>query len=186
MAKFFLKLALRYYIFVSVVCALFFNWQYFQDQGQARWIKYGLIPSTVRALVWPLYYKSTIGKLIWTQEELANAQHFVSSTKLDVQATQIINQGLGGSGDSLKDFKNLRKSAFMEALQVRDDVLEKALEGMSIPYRQLFQKGLELELKGINTHDTHAQAEGEALHDQWVQWISTHGSKMKIPTFTLL
>lgn len=76
----------------------------------------------------------------------------------------------------------LHGDAVVEMIQqVRDDVLEKALPGLSVPYRLLFQRSLELQVRNLERGDIGAEMTGSALHDEWVDWIAAPGREVRIP-----
>ena len=64
---------------------------------------------------------------------------------------------------------------------VRDDVLEKATEGLSVTYRQLYQRSLELQIRNLEVGDNNAALEGSRLHDQWVDWIAPRQKRFRVP-----
>ena len=75
----------------------------------------------------------------------------------------------------------LRKLAFAEARLVRDDVLEKALPGLSRAYRQWYERSLELRIHNLEVGDVVAEVEGSRLHDQWVDWITPRQRQIRVP-----
>jgi hypothetical protein len=68
-----------------------------------------------------------------------------------------------------------------EARLVTDDVLEKAMAGLSVPYRQLYQRSLELQIRNLEAGDIDAEIEGSRLHDQWVDWIAPRQKRFRVP-----
>jgi len=70
--------------------------------------------------------------------------------------------------------------ALDEAKLVRDDVLEKAYPGMSKPFRDKFQRSLELQIRNLEHGDAAAEIAGSFLHDEWVDWINVRRREIKI------
>lgn len=84
----------------------------------------------------------------WTAEELANASHFFAAAEADIAATEVLNSaGAAGTlseGDRLQIIAHKRQ-ALQHARAIRDDVLEKAMPGLSGPFREKFERSLELQ-----------------------------------------
>ncbi len=120
----------------------------------------------------------------WTAEEKENALHYLRSSQADLAAVKANNQ-LGESGprempeDAYRYVLTQKKMALEEAKLVRDNVLEKACPGMSVPFRQKYQRSLELQIRNLETGDVQAEIMGSALHDEWVDWINAR--RVKIP-----
>jgi hypothetical protein len=122
------------------------------------------------------------GSSEWTSEEKANALHYLRAAEADIAASQLVNQRGGPDiTAAVPEILRLKRTALMEAQQVRDSVLEKALPGLSEPYRLLFQRSLELQIRNLERGDLEAEITGSALHDEWVDWISAPGREVRIP-----
>jgi hypothetical protein len=80
-----------------------------------------------------------------------------------------------------REVGGLWKTALEEAKLVRDDVLEKALAGLSKPFREKYQRSLELRIQGIEQRDDEIELAGSRLHNEWVVWINAHRAEVMIP-----
>src|SRR5882672_11197441 len=86
----------------------------------------------------------------WTPEEKGNAQHFLNSLNLVIEAHSTSNKGVPGVIPR-QEFERIFSSyqrALSEAKLVRDDVLEKIHPELKNNYRMYFQKGAELRVSG--------------------------------------
>jgi len=180
--------AARIVIFLYIVCAsvvaVYFNWQYARNHGLVKWILLGEIVSTWKGAAWPYYLFIDPNPPSWSDEEKQNAKHFFLSMEANIAATKILNQGAPYSEipySSIEETQRLLKYALEESRQVRDDVLEKALPGLSRPFRDKYQRSLESKIHGFESGDTAALIRGTLLHDEWVDWFNENRSKIRIP-----
>lgn len=124
------------------------------------------------------------GSASWSENDRRNAQHMVASFDASQAVTEIINQGSPFSSIPLATTKELHRLylvALDEARKVNDQVLEKVLPGLSKPFREKYQKSIELQLRAIEQGDIAAEFTGSQLHDEWVDWINPRTQDMKIP-----
>ena len=132
-----------------------------------------------------IYYLAVVLSLLscsertaWTAEEKTNAIHFMQAAESDLVATQILNKGLALAAADYSTILAHRHQALKHAQLVRDDVLEKALPGMSSIFRAKFQRSLELQIRNLEVGDAQAEVSGSRLHDEWVDWISVRDVKI--------
>ena len=52
---------------------------------------------------------------------------------------------------------------------------------MSVPFRQNYQRGLELRLRNLEYGDVQAELEGSRLLDDWVDWVNQRGREARFP-----
>ena len=123
------------------------------------------------------------GNPTWTEEEIANSEHYHASAAAYQRTVRISNQGGPGvmSTAEVNQIRELLRTALQEARLVRDDVLEKALRGMSLPFRQKYQRGLELQLRNMEGGSATAEVAGSALIDEWIDWINPRRSEARFP-----
>jgi len=119
----------------------------------------------------------------WSQSEKDNAQHFIQSVRLVVQAHAIDNQGKPGimSEDDFATISGLYKNALSEANLVTDEVLEKANPDLPTEYRQYFQKGVELRISSWEKRNVGDEIKGSGLLDAWGEWYQQNRQNIKIP-----
>jgi hypothetical protein len=119
----------------------------------------------------------------WTQEEKENAEHFLKSLSLVIEAHANSNKG-GPGVMSTQDFEkhiSLYQRAFDEANLVRDDVLDKIHPELKNNYRMYFQKGAELRISAGTSSKNYDEIQGSALMDSWGDWFEKNRSNIKIP-----
>ena len=119
----------------------------------------------------------------WSHGEKENAEHFLQSIELVVQAHESSNkQGAGAMSKSdLDETLSLYRSALHEANLVTDEVLAKANPELPKSYRLYFQKGIELRISSW-THDRpYEEIQGSALMDSWGDWFERNRQNIKIP-----
>jgi hypothetical protein len=162
----------------------YFNWKYASEHGFVKWLFFGEIVPTMKAVVWPYFAFAPTKKPHWSDEEKQNATHYFLSTESAKSATMLGNNGPASSlvtPTTFKEMLRLRKFAVQEALLVRDDVLEKAYAGMSKPFREKYQRGLQLQIRAVEQNEPSSEFTGSNLHDEWVDWFNAHRSEIRFP-----
>jgi hypothetical protein len=132
-----------------------------------------------------LWWVATPSAPTWTEDQVANAQHFSHSMEASRAATRLYNsQTPHGSVSeaTVQELLRLRRLALEEASLVRDDVLEKAKPGLSRIWREKYQRSLEISVSAIPRGDAAGQMQAQALWSDWVDWISTNKSEIRVPT----
>jgi len=120
----------------------------------------------------------------WSSGEKQNYSHYISSSKASIAAVKLSNQSQAFrelSPEVVAEMLRLMKVALQEARLVADSVLEKAFVGLSTPYRQLYQRSLELQIMNLESGDLAAAIKGSRLHDEWVDWIVPRQQQIRVP-----
>jgi hypothetical protein len=119
----------------------------------------------------------------WSQSDKDNAEHFIQSIRLVVQAHKISNQGKTGimSKEDFNTISLLYKSALHEAHLVSDEVLAKVDSELPTHYRQYFQKGVALRISSWDNHKPIDEIQGSELLDAWGEWYEQNRRNIKIP-----
>lgn len=118
----------------------------------------------------------------WTENEKENAEHFLKSLNLIIEAHSISNKaGRPMSNEDFKKILSLYQLAFSESKLVLDDVLEKANPELKNNYRMYFQKGIELRIRGWTAMKPYDEIKGSALMDSWGDWFEKNRHNIKIP-----
>ena len=118
----------------------------------------------------------------WTQEDKENAEHFLKSLNLVIDAHSTSNKG-GPGIMSKQDFErilSLYQRALNESTLVRDDVLDKAHPELKNNYRMYFQKGIELRIGAWTNGKTYDELQGSTLMDSWGDWFEKNRRSIKI------
>lgn len=120
----------------------------------------------------------------WTQEERENAKHLTRSMDASRTATKLFNaqsDQTSVADSTVQEIQRLRRLALHEAALVRDDVLEKAMPGLTRVWRQRYQRSLELAVGATDRGDATGQIAAKALWAEWVDWINENKSKIRVP-----
>lgn len=140
-----------------------------------------------RLLRWSLYSILLVSLIgcgqKWSQSEKENAEHFIQSIRLVVQAHGVSNKR-GAIAMSRADFDemlSLYKNALSEAAIVTDEVLAKAHPELPKNYRLYFQKGMELRISSWESSRPYEEIQGSALMDSWGDWFEQNRRNIKIP-----
>jgi len=120
----------------------------------------------------------------WTQEEKLNAVYFIRAERAAQEAVKISNRGPAFSilsENEVSEILRLMNIALAEARLVKDPVLEKAYPGMSKPFRELFMRGVELQIRTLSNADASASVESTRRLNDWADWMNAHNDEIKIP-----
>ncbi len=153
------------YLFTYMVFVPYYNWAYVRDHGFISWIFLGEFVATGKALVWPYFALSGGSQPTWASEQKENAKHILAAWEASQEATRLSNQGPAYSvmrQSTVKLMLQHYRTALLHALMVRDDVLEKAYPGLRKPFREKFQRSLQLRIRALG-----------GRHFSGVCWIKT-------------
>ncbi|HEX9758285.1 MAG TPA: hypothetical protein VGB26_10890 [Nitrospiria bacterium] len=119
----------------------------------------------------------------WTQEEKENADHFLKSLDLVIEAHSTSNKGVPGvmPRQDFEKILSLYQRALSESNLVRDDVLDMAHPELKSNYRMYFQKGIELRISAWMNRKTYDEIQGSALMDSWGDWFEKNRQNIRIP-----
>ena len=119
----------------------------------------------------------------WPESEKENAEHFLKSLRLVVEAHETSNRGGPGamSRDEFEKVLSSYQRALNEANIVRNEVLDKAHPELRNNYRMYFQKGVELRISGWTNKRQYDEIQGSALMDLWGDWFQRNRGNIKIP-----
>ena len=119
----------------------------------------------------------------WSADDLENASHFFAAAEADIVATRVSTSNRAGpmTEADRKQILAHKRQALEQARAVRDEILEKALTGLSGPFREKFQRSLELQIANLQSGDLDAELEGSRLHDEWVEFINSQRDRIRIP-----
>ena len=181
---------LAIYLFGMVASIPYFNWKYAREHGFAAWLFFGEVAATLQAPAWPLFLFRSLSEAqsltgpVWTQEEKENATHVWAAAELGHRRKALITSESAEvrlSEDQARQLLVLTELELKDVTAVRDDVLEKALPGLRKPFRATYQRSLELTIQSLKTRDPGAAIEAQKLHTEWVDWIDSNGSGIRVP-----
>ncbi len=178
------QIVLAVYFWPMLFFVPYYNWTYAREHGFGRWLLLGELAATGKALVWPYFALTDGAKASWTDQQRENARHIVKSFDARQAATKLANQGPPYSSvppAETQERQRLYHVALDEARQVTDEVLEKVLPGLGKPFREKYQRSIELQLQAIDQANVAAEIAGSQLHDEWVDWINPRLRQLRIP-----
>ncbi len=181
--SYFISVPLFVYFAGVMLSTPYYNWQYAKQNGFVSWLFLGEIRATLKAGAWPLYAFESDKKSEWSAEDRSNATSLFLSISIYQKALKESNDPafIENISSSLPRALTQLKTALNESITVRDDVLERILPGMSKPWRDLYQKGLELQIQGWETNDKSMIYRSNTLINDWGQWYNNNLSKFNIP-----
>ena len=153
------------YIMGLMGSAVYFNWQYAQDNGFVKWFLLGEIIPTAKAVVWPYYLLSE-----YTDN---NKSLVIASLEYHAKANKLLNDGEAFSTippQIATEMFNLRKKSLSKAESVDIEKLRKIQNGFAAHYQDEFIAGLKLLIEGHETSDSQKSVEGQYLllaFDSW-------------------
>jgi len=133
-----------------------------------------------------LYFISISWATTWNDSEIDNSKYFFSSLKNFSSMVSIINKNYSGqlNQEDLNLILFYSREALNDAKKVFDSVLEKSHPKLKYHFRNEYQSGLELFLKGYSTKDYSKAVEysinGQKLLDKWGQWKNYHRKEIRI------
>ncbi len=153
--------------------ALYFNWQYARDYGFVKWVFFGEIIASAKAIVWPYYVFSTPVN----RYDSPDANHFRNSKRAFDEALMIVDK----IGDVTKlpsdlkiKFTDLLRLAIAEANQVQSLYLQKTHPDYPSLYEKKYKNGMSILLQGIETDNTALILEGAYKVNEFADWIQEH------------
>ncbi|MFC1479164.1 hypothetical protein ACFL6F_01070 [Planctomycetota bacterium] len=175
--------------FMSLMIMIpYFNWCYARDKGFVKWLFLGEIVATGKGIAWP-FFVSSLNKdnsSGWTEDEIDNAKHIISSFKADIEALNLQPEGANKyilSEEEANNILKLTRIALLEAEMVKDNILRKAHPELESNFRNLYQKSLEIRILILEKPGKGFEAgiESAKLHSRWVDWYKENRNEIKIP-----
>lgn len=163
------------YIFIAIVSAAYFNWQYARDNGFMKWVAFGEVVATVKGGAWPYF-------IFFSPSPRGSVRHFVNSIKY-VDAAQEFGKNLKSpdsmSGSEMKTFIGFYKEALREAESVDTEVLNNRLASFGDHYRDEFVRGLKMTIAGQEESDAIKSLEGQILLITWENWYAENIERIR-------
>ena len=176
-------LVLGMYGLTFLAAVPYFNWQYAREHTFTSWLMFGGLKATVKAAVWPYYAVVQSRAPSWSAEEIANSRHFFASMEASRAATRLLKSSVNSSVPqaTVDEFLRLQRLALYEAALVRNDVLEKAMPGLAVVWREKYERSLKLSLRAVEQREVRGQLAASRLHDEWVDWINSNKNNIRVP-----
>lgn len=160
-----------YFIIAILIFTPYYNWNYAKTHGFVKWICFGEIVATAKAIVWPYYafFSTPVNHY-----DSPDATHFSNSKKAFDEALIIVDE----VGDVSKlpidlkaKFADLLRLAINEANQVQPPYLKEAHINYPNMYKNKYIHGMSVMLQGIETDNTALVLSGAFECNEFADWI---------------
>ncbi len=169
------------YITVAfIVFAPYYNWNYAKKHGFVKWLFFGEVVATAKAVVWPYYVFSSKPN---SRYDSPDDNHFRNSKKAFDEALMIVDKAGDVSklpSDLKAKFADLLRLAIAEANQVQTLYLQKAHLDYPNMYEKKYKYGMSVMLQGIETDNTALVLEGAYKCNEFADWIHAHKSEFSL------
>jgi len=170
------------YFFVPYFFAAFFiftpyyNWNYARTNGFVKWLFFGEVIATAKAIIWPYYIISS--SLEKTESTMSVTASSVSAA-IDYKnkATLIQNKGGPYQGISEMDFESIKsyyKKALQEAKKADLKAMNRSYPGLGDHFRDEFIQGIEMFISSNETGDSAAIIQSQLILAQWDDWFNAN------------
>lgn len=188
----FLSLLLSLYMATVALAATFFNWEYARTHGFFRWVLFGEIVPTSKAVVWPyfvLHRNNYAGAANPDGEELRRTaltpgqisemevKKFIVAINYSQQATYLLNST---PHENLADYPNLseilayRRKAMEVGNSTDVGVLNSVYPDLGDKFKRGFLEAVTLFVHGCETQSDEELHRSKVLNDDWADWYGEH------------
>lgn len=157
-----------YILSVTMVFTPYYNWQYAKSFGVVKWILFGEVIATAKAVVWPYFVFVQTGGTV---------SHFIKAVNYGNKATAIINKGGSNqqiSQAEMEEIVGYYKQALAEAKRVDIKSMNQHYSGFGDHIKSEFMEGLELFIKSHESGDVVASLRSQELLDKWGNWYDAN------------
>ncbi len=180
------------YIAVSGMFVPYYNWQYAREHGFAKWLAFGEIIPTYKALAWPYFefFQSSSGAVLpsqkdWSAQEITNSRHFIRSIQADLQSKQLARDHVftGLTFAERNKILVLKETALSEVRLVDQYTLRKMHPDLPRHVAEEYIPGLENLIRFLTSpnDDEEAAKKGTELFDNWVDWWNANKDAIFLP-----
>jgi len=157
-----------YFIAAFMVFTPYYNWQYAKTHGFMKWLLFGEVVATAKAVAWPYFVFAHSGGTIL---HVSNAINFAN------KATAVKNRGdpyQQVSQDDMEEIIGYYKKALAEVKQCDIKSMNQRYPGFGDHFKSEFMKDLELFISSYEKHDMMSSLASQALLDQWGNWYQAN------------
>jgi len=172
-----------FYLYIMVAATIFvpyYNWNYAKTHGFVKWICFGEVVATAKAVVWPYYAFSSTPV---NRHDSPDAEHFINSKKAYEEAVIIVKK----VGDVTKlptgrktEFAGFLRLAIAQANKVQPLYLQESHRDYPSMYDKKYKHGINLMLQGIETDNMALILEGAYECNEFSDWIYEHKSEFSL------
>ncbi len=157
-----------YFIAALLFFTPYYNWQYAKTYGFMKWLFFGEVVATAKAVAWPYF--------VFVKSD-GTVSHVSKAIDYRNKATAIINKGGPHQKISLADMEEIigyYKKALAEAKKADIETMNKHYLGFGDHFRSEFIKGLEHFLQSYEKSDMVASIASQALLDKFGNWYQAN------------
>ena len=157
-----------YFIAAFVVFTPYYNWQYAKTHGFIKWLVFGEIVATAKAVAWPYFVFVKSG---------GTASHISKAIDYTNKATAVINKGGPYQSISQADMEEIigyYKKALAEAKKADIESMNQHYPGFGDHFRSEFIKGLELFIQSYEKGDMMTSLASQTLLNEWGNWYQAN------------
>jgi hypothetical protein len=162
-----------YVVSVTMVFTPYYNWQYAKSFGVVKWVLFGEVIATAKAVVWPYFVFGQTGGTV---------SHFINAVNYENKATAIINRGGSNqqiSQAEMEEIVGYYKQALTEAKKADIESMNQHYSGFGDHFKSEFREGLELFIKSHESGDVVASLHSQELLDKWGNWYQANIDNIK-------
>ncbi len=166
------------YVLVSAILTPYYNYSYAKNNGFIKWLLWGEIVATTKALIWPY------SVFILTDSpgyENESERYYTNSKKACDEGIKIIIK----TGDVLKlSSEDKEKTIWLfelsvsEAEKIEDSYLDKIHPEFHRRYMESYIYALKLLIQGLKTENSALVLGGTYGYNEFAVWMQTHKSEL--------
>ena len=175
-SKSILRSVILYLYFIPmIIAASYYNWTYARENGFGKWLAFGELTATGKAIIWPYYFFSS-------KEKDKSFEHFSQSIEYANQTSQITNADhpfVSLTPEERKKFVGYKKQALDEGLLINIPTLNSKYPQFGDYFRDYYLKGIQLLVSANDKHNEQEFGQAFALLDTWADWYSANIGNIK-------
>jgi len=156
-----------YFMAAFLVFTPYYNWNYAQTHGFVKWVFFGEIVATAKAIAWPYF--------VFFSPSSGPVSHVSKAIDYANKVTAIINKGGAYQQIPQKDIDAIidyYKKALQEAEQADIASMNRRYPGFGDHFRDEFIQGLHMFISSHETSDAMLSFTSQAMLDRWGNWFS--------------
>lgn len=165
-----LGVILGLYFFTIMIFAPYYNWKYATTHGFLKWVLFGEIVATAKAVVWPYFVFISVSPE-------STISHFSKAIDYANKATAIINKGGAYqllSQSDVEEIVGYYKKALAEAKEADIKSMNQYYPEFGDHFKSEFIKGLELAIQSYEKRDAMISISAHTLLNEWGDWYQSN------------
>ncbi len=165
-----------YILTIALFFAPYYNWNYAKTHGFVKWICFGEVVASAKAVVWPYYVFLSTPVVRY---ESPDESHFRNSKTAYEEAIIVVNNvgGISNLTTDLKvNFAELLRLSIDEANQIQPSYLQETHPDYLRMYEEKYKHGISLMLQGSETDNMPLILRGAFECNEFADWVHEHKS----------